>query len=80
MMELRGIVTQTKWDERTKKRFVVKKAVLRSLETGNYLELDVSDVQSPSHREILLEVKRRLEKEGKKLVIPRHLKHLEGGE
>jgi len=75
---LRGIVVEHGIDSKTKQKFKRKFVVLRDLETKRYHKLDVSNLADLDNKEVVKKLKEELKKKGIVVVIPNHLKHLEG--
>jgi len=76
-MELRGLIKTTKMGEKKKEMVTEFKAVFRDRKTTQYYEIDLTELIDLCKRDVIKSLNNRLKREGKKLIIPEHLKHLE---
>ena len=77
-MELRGVVVELGIDLKSNQKFKRKLVVLRDLTTKHYHEHDVTHLINLEDKELVKKVKEELKRRGIVVVIPNHLKHLEG--
>ena len=78
MKEIRGVIEAWGKDPKTGKELHKRVVVIRDLNTLQYKEIDVSDKINQPIKQVVKEVIRNLKSKGIKVIVPRHLKWLEG--